>query len=55
MGGTGGTLELGPISLVGMTVPSKTLICLSVDGWGSVPSLFIVCPEVSQHWSLQAV
>ena len=59
MGGTG-TLELGPIPLVGMAVLSKThgcakLMCLPVDGWGSVPSLFIVCPEVSKHWSLHAV
>ena len=31
---------------------SKTLICLSVDGWGWVPSLLVVWPEATQHWSL---
>ena len=31
---------------------SKTLICLSADGWGWVPSLLVVWPEVTQHWSL---
>ena len=30
---------------------SKTLICLTADGWGYVPSLLVVCPEVTQHWS----
>ena len=33
---------------------SKTLICLSADVWGCVPSLLVVWPEVTQHWSLQA-
>ena len=58
VGGTGPShwrMELGPIPLVGMAGLSKTLMCLSVDEWGSVSSLFIVCPEESQHWSLQAV
>ena len=31
---------------------SKTLIRLTADGWGWVPSLLIVWPEVTQHWSL---
>ena len=31
---------------------SKTLICLSADGWGWVPSLLVVWPEVTQHWSV---
>ena len=31
---------------------SKTLICLSADGWGWLPSLLVVWPEASQHWSL---
>ena len=31
---------------------SKTLIRLTVDGWGWVPSLLVVWPEVTQHWSL---
>ena len=30
----------------------KTLIHLSADGWGWVPSLFVVWPEATQHWSL---
>ena len=33
---------------------SKTLICLSADGWGWVPSLLVVWPEVTQHQSPQA-
>ena len=33
----------------------KSLGSLSADGWGCVPTLFVVWPEVSQHWSLQAV
>ena len=31
---------------------SKTLIYLTVDGWGCVPSLLVVWPEATQHWSL---
>ena len=31
---------------------SKTLIRLSADGWGWVPSLLVVLPEATQHWSL---
>ena len=31
---------------------SKTLIHLTVDGWGCVPSLLVVLPEATQHWSL---
>ena len=31
---------------------SKTLIHLTVDGWGWVPSLLVVWPEATQHWSL---
>ena len=31
---------------------SKTLIYLTANGWGWVPSLFVVWPEVTQHWSL---
>ena len=31
---------------------SKTLIHLSVDGWGWVPSLLVVWPEATQHCSL---
>ena len=31
---------------------SKTLIHLFADGWGLVPSLLVVWPEATQHWSL---
>ena len=31
---------------------SKTLIHFSADGWGSVPSLLVVWPEVIQYCSL---
>ena len=31
---------------------SKTLIHFTVDGWGWVPSLLVVLPEATQHWSL---
>ena len=31
---------------------SKTLIHWTVDGWGWVPSLLVVWPEATQHWSL---
>ena len=31
---------------------SKTLICLTADGWGWVPSLLVVFPVATQHWSL---
>ena len=34
---------------------SKTLILLTVDGWGWVPSLLVVLPEATQHWSLPGV
>ena len=30
----------------------KTLIHLTVDGWGWVPSLLVVLSEATQHWSL---
>ena len=30
----------------------KTLIPLSADAWGWVPSLLVVWPEATQHWSL---
>ena len=32
--------------------PSKTLIHLTADGWGWVPSLLVVWPEATQHRSL---
>ena len=50
-------LDLG--SLVGRAVGGcglrKTLGSLSVDKWSYSPTLFVVWPEASQHWSLQAV
>ena len=36
-------------------VVRKTLSSLSADGWGCVPALLVVWPEVFQHWSQQAV
>ena len=33
----------------------KSLGSLSTDGWGCVPTQFVVWPEAFQHWSLQAV
>ena len=33
----------------------KSLGRLSADRWGCVPTQFIVWPEASQRWSLQAV
>ena len=30
---------------------SKTLIHLTVDGWGWVPSLLAVWPEATQNWA----
>ena len=49
MGGTGGRLSW---LLLWWAELSKTLIRLSADGWGLVPSLLVVWPEVTQHWSL---
>ena len=34
---------------------SSTLGRLSADGWGCVPVLLVVWPEVFQHWCLQVV
>ena len=58
-------VELGLVPLVGRAVSggvfrggcelSMTLGSLSADRWGCVPTLLIVWPEASQHWSLQAV
>ena len=31
---------------------SKTLFCLTADGWGLVSSLLVVWPEATQYWSL---
>ena len=31
---------------------SKTLIHLTADGWGWVPSVLVVWPEATQQWSL---
>ena len=58
-------MELGLVPLVGRAMLwdmfwsdcelSMTLGSLSADGWGSVPVLLVVWPEVFQHWSLQAL
>ena len=68
MGGTGAAhwwVELGLVSLVDRAVSRgvfrggyglrKTLSSLSADGSGCVPALWVVWPEASHHWSLQAV
>ena len=41
------------LCLVGRVMLSKLLIQLSVDDW--VPSLVVVCPEVTQLWGLRAL
>ena len=48
-------VELSPVPLVGRAFLRKTLSSLSADVWGCVPSLLVVWPEASQHWSLQVV
>ena len=40
--------------LSGSCVFRKTLSSLSAYEWGCVPTLLVVWPEASQHWSLQA-
>ena len=45
-------VELGLVPLAGRTVFSKQLCA---DGWGCVPTLLVVWPEASQHWSLQVL
>ena len=58
-------MELGLVPLVGRAMSKgvfrggceirMTLGSLSADGWCWVSTLLVVWPEVSQHWSLQAV
>ena len=54
-------VELGVGPLVGRAMVRhgcglrKSSGNLSADGWGYVPTQLVVWPEVSQHWSLQAV
>ena len=58
-------VELGLVPLVGRAMSGvcllssgllwKTLSSLSADGWGCVPTLLVVWPDSSQHWSLEAV
>jgi len=59
-------VELGLVPLVGRAISEgvfisgsclfrTTLSRLSADGWGCVPTLLVVWPEKSQHWSLQVV
>ena len=40
------------LALVGQVLLSKTLIQLSTDGWGCIPFLVVVWPEVTQPWGL---
>ena len=49
MGGTGGGYSW---LLLWWAELSKTLIHLSADGWGWVPSLLVVWPEATQHWNV---
>ena len=49
MGGTGGGWSW---LLLWWSEFSKSLIHLSADGWDWVPSLLVVWPEATQHWSL---
>ena len=58
-------VELGLFSVVSRALSSsvfrsscglrKTLSSLSADGWGCVPTLLVVWPAASQHWSLRAL
>ena len=43
------------VCLLGSCLFRKTLSSLSADGWGCVPTLLVVWPEASQHWSVQAI
>ena len=38
------------LALMGRALLSKALIQSSADGWGCVPSLLVVWPEVTQSW-----
>ena len=49
MGGTGGGYSW---ALLWWAELVKTLIRLTVDGWGWVPTLLVVWPEATQNWSL---
>lgn len=42
---------MGLVPLVDRVVLSKTLICLSANGWGCVPTLLVGWLEATQHWS----
>ena len=41
-------MELGLVPLVGRAMLSKTLVHLSADGWGCVPTLLFIWPEATQ-------
>ena len=49
MGGTGGGYSW---ALLWWAELVKTLIRLTVDGWGWVPTLLVVWPEATQNWRL---
>jgi len=42
---------MGLVPLVDRAVLSKTLICLSANRWGCVPTLLVGWLEATQHWS----
>ena len=58
-------MELGLAPLVGRAISRgvsgeecmarTSLGSLFADGWGCVPTLLVVWPEPSQHWTLQTV
>ena len=43
------------VCLAGSCGLRKTFGSLSADGWGCVPTLSVLWPEVSPHWSLEGV
>ena len=62
VGGTAACPLVGLVPLVGRAVLRDVFIgscelsvalgTLSADGWGCVPILLVVWPEVFQHWNL---
>ena len=59
VGGTGscpsGWQPISRAVFRGGSALSTTLGSLSAGGWSCVPTLLVVWPEMSQHWSLQVV
>ena len=50
-----GPSEFMILALVGKAMLSKSLIQLSANRRGCVPSLLVLWPKVAQSWSLQAL